>query len=225
MKRNLTVFIILLTTACYSFAQADTVLYQDLSLHTNYKGTGNGYYFLNDKPYTGVAVEYYENGKMHRLMHMEMGMMHGAYYQWHADGQLRMEQHYFRGLRHGKYIYYYKNGALQSMANMFMGMPYDTTKKWFPDSTLQHMEYVALGDSIVRCYDQYYESGIKRLEVRPDHKKQWYETGMLEFEESYKDDKKDGVCIYYNTAGDWYKKTWWEKGKFIKAKTRNKYTP
>lgn len=155
-------------------------------------------------------------------MHMEMGMLHGAYYQWHTDGQLRMEQHYFKGLRHGKYVYYYKNGALQSLAHMYMGNPYDTTKKWYPDSTLQHMEYIALGDSVVRCYDQFYESGIKRLEVRPDHKKQWYETGALEFEEAYADDKKDGLCIYYYSDGQWYKKTWWEKGVMIKSKTRKK---
>jgi antitoxin component YwqK of YwqJK toxin-antitoxin module len=67
-----------------------------------------------EKPFTGVAVEKYENGQNFFEETYKDGKQHGPYTEWHKNGQKWTEVKYKDGKLHGLMTKWYENGQKRS---------------------------------------------------------------------------------------------------------------
>jgi len=64
----------------------------------------------SDKPYSGVAVWYHENGQKRKERTYKNGERDGLWTGWNENGQMREEETYKDGRQDGKWTYWYENG-------------------------------------------------------------------------------------------------------------------
>jgi len=69
-------------------------------------------YFLNDRPYTGLARDTHKNGKPKGEYPFRNGRLHGVVREWWDNGQLSTETHFEQGRRHGLNRYWSRSGQL-----------------------------------------------------------------------------------------------------------------
>ncbi len=69
-------------------------------------------FFLNGKPYTGVARDKHKDGKPKAEYPFKDGRLHGVVKEWWENGQLSTETHFDGGQRHGLNRYWAKSGEL-----------------------------------------------------------------------------------------------------------------
>ena len=69
-------------------------------------------YFLNDKPFTGIARDQHKDGKPKGEYPFLEGKLHGVVREWWENGQLSTETHFENGQRHGLNRYWSKSGEL-----------------------------------------------------------------------------------------------------------------
>ena len=69
-------------------------------------------YYLNDKPFTGVAKEQSKDGKLLKEIPMTDGVCDGVVHEWWDNGQMSVETHFEKGKRHGLNRYWTKEGKL-----------------------------------------------------------------------------------------------------------------
>lgn len=69
-------------------------------------------YFLNDKPFTGLARDLFKNGQPKGEYPFKEGRLHGIIREWWDNGQLSTETHFENGQRHGLNRYWSKSGQL-----------------------------------------------------------------------------------------------------------------
>lgn len=69
-------------------------------------------YFLNDKPYSGLAKDNHKNGKPKGEYPFVNGRLHGVVREWWDNGQLSTETHFEHGKRHGQNRYWSRSGQL-----------------------------------------------------------------------------------------------------------------
>lgn len=81
------------------------VAYKDL-------GWEKDLYTLNGKPFTGVGLDTFKDGKPKSRWEIKDGMLHGVVREWHDNGQLMVETHYADNKRHGLNRYWSKEGQL-----------------------------------------------------------------------------------------------------------------
>ena len=97
----LTVSILALTPGCENKPKEAT--YKELKWKDDV-------YFLNDKPFTGIARDVYANAKPKAEYPMRNGRIHGVVKEWWDNGQLSTETHFEDGKRHGLNRYWNKDG-------------------------------------------------------------------------------------------------------------------
>lgn len=110
MKRFiiLTFTFCLLTTVPCAFSEetkTPTVAYKDLKWNDDV-------YFLDDKPFSGIARDSHKNGKPKAEYPFKEGRLHGLVREWWENGQLSTETHFDMGQRHGRNRYWMQNGQL-----------------------------------------------------------------------------------------------------------------
>lgn len=69
-------------------------------------------YFLQGKPFTGVAKDKHKDGKPKGEYPFQEGRLHGVVKEWWDNGQLSTETHFEKGQRHGLNRYWSKKGQL-----------------------------------------------------------------------------------------------------------------
>jgi antitoxin component YwqK of YwqJK toxin-antitoxin module len=69
-------------------------------------------YFLDGKPYNGLARETHKNGQPKGEYTFKEGRLHGVVKEWWDNGQLSTETHFENGQRHGLNRYWSKKGNL-----------------------------------------------------------------------------------------------------------------
>lgn len=69
-------------------------------------------YFLEGKPYSGVARDKHKNGKLKGEYPFTEGRLHGVVKEWWDNGQLSTETNFDHGQRHGLNRYWTKKGNL-----------------------------------------------------------------------------------------------------------------
>lgn len=67
-------------------------------------------YFLNGKPFSGIARDQHKNGKPKGEYPFKDGRLHGLVREWWDNGQLSTETHFDMGQRHGSNRYWTKDG-------------------------------------------------------------------------------------------------------------------
>ncbi|EOR95875.1 hypothetical protein ADIARSV_0937 [Arcticibacter svalbardensis MN12-7] len=96
---------------CFSYSvdtasiPTDTILMNNEGLNLN-----NGYYYLNDKLFSGFLKDNYENKKMKMLGSYLNGMQHGNTTTYYESGKLRDSRSYKENRSFGKHVGYWENG-------------------------------------------------------------------------------------------------------------------
>ena len=62
------------------------------------------------KPFSGVRIDYYENGKKSGEGHFKNGKEEGLHTEWYKNGQKSGEGHYKDGKEEGLHTEWYKKG-------------------------------------------------------------------------------------------------------------------
>src|SRR5215467_12546606 len=74
---------------------------------------GDGYYYLDDEPFTGVAVSLYKDGSVKSEIEYKQGLKWGLERHWFASSKLEAETEMQRGVVHGKERVWYADGQLK----------------------------------------------------------------------------------------------------------------
>jgi antitoxin component YwqK of YwqJK toxin-antitoxin module len=69
-------------------------------------------YYLNGRPYTGLARDTFKDGKPKGEYPFKEGKLHGLVKEWWENGQLSTETNFENGQRHGLNRYWSKQGHL-----------------------------------------------------------------------------------------------------------------
>ena len=101
-------FIVLLTASAVNAADAPN------AVEVTYKQLKwvDDVYFLDGKPYTGLARDKHKDGKAKGEYPFKEGRLHGVVREWWENGQLSTETNFENGQRHGLNRYWSKTGHL-----------------------------------------------------------------------------------------------------------------
>ncbi|MEN6444861.1 MAG: hypothetical protein ABFC98_02310 [Candidatus Cloacimonas sp.] len=86
-------------------APQNAVLFKDIVLQDSihiYKG----------KPFTGIAIEYYNNGALQRFATFVKGKQNGPMFIWYPDGSPEMSANFIDGYLQGRFLGWYNNGSV-----------------------------------------------------------------------------------------------------------------
>jgi antitoxin component YwqK of YwqJK toxin-antitoxin module len=96
---------------------------------------GDGYYYLDDKPFTGVAFSLHEDGSLESETEYKHGLKWGLERHWFAPDKLESEAHMHRGVVHGRERLWHPNGKPKEEGDYEFGIAL-RRKKWDEDGTL-----------------------------------------------------------------------------------------
>lgn len=72
----------------------------------------NEVWLKDGEPFTGIAFERFENGKLARVLSLFRGLQQGPMYLWYPDGAPQMSATYRQGRLNGRFLGWYRNGGV-----------------------------------------------------------------------------------------------------------------
>jgi antitoxin component YwqK of YwqJK toxin-antitoxin module len=97
---------------------------------------GDGYYYLDEEPFTGVAFTLHEDGSLESETEYKHGLKWGLAREWFAPGKLLSEADLQRGVVHGKERVWHPNGKPKEEGDYEFGITL-RRKKWDEDGNLE----------------------------------------------------------------------------------------
>jgi len=122
-------------------------------------------FYFNDKPYTGKAVKFHENGNKMYEGSMKDGKDHGTATRWYKEGQKRSQTTLNEGRLDGTVTEWYKTGEKKWEGNYQNGEKNGMVTKWH-ESGQKSREEVYMNGTLVSSKD-------------------WSETGELTNESNF----------------------------------------
>ena len=121
-------------------------------------------------PFTGVVVEYYEDGTLKSQTEVSEGKLQGLSEGWHENGQLQVKESFEQGVAHGLRQKWRPDGSKESEGTIQNGQFEGTFRKWHPNGQLaeemQMTQGVAHGEA-----KSWHENGSLKATVTLDHGK------------------------------------------------------
>lgn len=75
--------------------------------------TQEGEVWLKDgKPFTGIAIDRFTDGRLARMLTLRKGLQHGNTYLWYPDGSPQMSATYRKGQLQGRFLGWYQSGGI-----------------------------------------------------------------------------------------------------------------
>ena len=99
-------------------------------------------------PFTGVAVQYYENGLLWQRTTFYNGQPHGPFENYWSNGQLREKYAYSDGKRHGPFESYYEDGQLEEKYAYIDGKRHGPYEQYNSDGKLMKMVTYEYGQRV-----------------------------------------------------------------------------
>jgi len=122
---------------------------------------GDGHYYLDDEPFTGVAFSLDEDGSLESETVYKDGLKWGLERHWFAPDKLESEAHMYRGVVHGKERLWHPNGKPKEEGDYEFGITLKR-KKWDEDGTLVEDFELKETDSNFNLLQQFRETEKKR---------------------------------------------------------------
>jgi tetratricopeptide (TPR) repeat protein len=91
----------------------------------------NGIWALNNEPYSGKYIDYYNSGKIQDEGALLNGILNGEVIVYYKNGNKKIVSHYKEGIRHGTWSDYYPNGKLSNTRNFTEGKTAGYQKNYF----------------------------------------------------------------------------------------------
>ena len=154
----------------------------------------DGILYYNEKPFTGMFYEEYENGK------------------------LEYEDPFIDGVRNGTLKFYYESGKLRTIANYKDGKKNGLYEHYYQNEKVMHKEYYKDGNTD-GLLENYYPNGQIKSKFNYKDGKQnglletYYSNGQIELKVNYKDDNQDGLVEMYYPNGQIKVKQYYKDGK------------
>jgi antitoxin component YwqK of YwqJK toxin-antitoxin module len=196
-------------------------------------------FLFEGKPFSGVCVEYYKNGKKKEETHYKNGEMNGLKTKWYESGNKEEEIRYKDGLIIGLWVEYYENGRKKFEREYGEGAGHIVLcSQWHADGTKAIEECFENGVQISRTiffgeltkeihFENgnivseieiiFYESGEKKSEALYEIGKEgkvreitFYKSGIKKSKKHFKCEIENGLRTEWDEDG---KKTY--EGMFI----------
>ncbi|MBU2652136.1 MAG: hypothetical protein KKA81_14495 [Bacteroidetes bacterium] len=162
--------------------------------------------FFDDRK-EGISTYYYPGGKIHKTIFYQDGLEEGIARVYDTTGNIielitykkgfitdreRINRYDANGHRHGKWKFFYESGALKTEGTYKHGIKHGYFK-----------EYDESGGLISAAKFQEGEKLTNVQELKPlDVKTEYYPSGKVKIQATYKDDKPEGVWREYNEEGE-----------------------
>ena len=188
----------------------------------------NGLQYLrtDEYPYSGYYIQEDENKKIRSLRYFKEGLLDGPIVSWRANGLRFHQGSYVKGKKHGLFefwsdlnvknleqnfndgnlnglsIRWYKNGS-KSSEQIFQNGKILTAIGWKPNGERCPSTRVVNGVGVLVLYDDFgTESNREEFDEKlKSHSVERYANGKIREEGYYKNEKKDGIWIFYRTDG------------------------
>ena len=170
---------------------------------------------------TSVRKEYYDTGRLSKMVHYKGEKYQGDYQLYNSDGilieegtydndfptmkktyypngKLKTESYYQNNEQHGKYASYDERGRLLVEGAYLKGYPDGTWKSYTTDGVLTKEAH----------YDKGREEGAY---------KEYYPSGILSIEGQYARGQREGVWKYYNEQGQVAKEVKYQNGNSVQV--------
>jgi antitoxin component YwqK of YwqJK toxin-antitoxin module len=176
---------------------------------------GLSYEVGKDKPFSGQAIAYNDNGKKQSSTEYKDGKISGKIEGWYPSGNKQVEGQLVNGQKTGVWIAWYENG------NKIRQGAFENSKEegeyiwWFENGKINKKGIYHAGIADGK-WEWYYENGQKkqegilRGETNDGTWKDWYENGKQKMIGAFKNGVKDG---------EW---TWWDENGKITTKKKYK---
>ena len=175
-------------------------------------------YATNDnKPYTGLVFEFYENSQKKLNGRYRNGVKNGKWTWRNMDGGMNSTGTYKNGLMNELWKYYYKNGQINGQGRFIDGDGGNVSKlSGFPRN------------GRVGKWTFYYENGKKKEAltykdgIKVGQWTKWHENGQKMYAETYKDGKNDGLWAAWNKNGQKTSEGTRKDGEYFLSNSWNK---
>jgi antitoxin component YwqK of YwqJK toxin-antitoxin module len=177
--------------------------------------------YFKEKPFTGVGVRKYPNGKKEGEFPFKDGKAHGLLTGWYENGKKHSEATLKDGKRHGLFTQWYENGQKKEEGT-FKDGKLISDKSWDEDGNPlgQEQEGKAppakgvvddseVADEIQKALDELH----RETELYTGTRIGYYEDGSKKSETPYVNDERHGTEIWYNEDGSKKSETPYVKGK------------
>jgi hypothetical protein len=95
-----------------------------------------GLVLLGDRPFSGAALRWHENGSLGERIEYLDGKKHGTYQSWFEDGALAFRGNYAAGRKHGVVETWWNDGVQRSMSHYQFGIAEGTQLEWYASGAL-----------------------------------------------------------------------------------------
>jgi len=134
-------------------------------------------YIVNEeKPFTGIAIDTFENGQKSLEIHYEDGILNGKYTVFYENGQIKFEKNYLNNNIYGITKKYFENGIIES-ENNYDGEGNCYVKEYYSNGVLKSEV------NFVKCADNGF------LGFKDGVMKEYHSNGNLKSEIEYEPDE------------------------------------
>jgi antitoxin component YwqK of YwqJK toxin-antitoxin module/Tfp pilus assembly protein PilF len=176
----------------------------------------------NDKPFTGQAIVYYDNGKKQRSTEYKDGKISGKIEGWYSSGNKQLEGQLVNGQKTGVWTAWYENG------NKIRQGAFENDKEegeyiwWFVNGKINKKGIYHAGVCDGN-WEWYYENGqikqegILRGETNDGNWKEWHENGKQKMFGAFKNGVKDGEWTWWDEKGNITSKKKYKDGQLMEG--------
>jgi len=191
------------------FSESDSEIVDEQSIDVDsddgdyIEKTEKGITYYKGVPYTGILLEYHENGQLLQKSKFIEGKLNGSSEMYYENGQLLGRETYKNGILNGSSEMYYKNGQLLIKGNFVDGKPNDLVEMYQENGQL----------SAIGTYKNGKLNGSSEM---------YYENGQILYKGIYEDGKLNGLSVIYYENGQLQLKGNFKNGELIGS--AEKYT-
>ena len=109
-------------------------------------------------PFTGVIVDYHDNGELWSSINYKDGKREGLYETYYANGQLQVKETYKNDLQHGEFLLFYENGQVWLKGTFKYGLEQGEFLNFHENGQLSVRDYRKYG-KVEGLYEIYYDNG------------------------------------------------------------------
>ncbi|MDG1126993.1 MAG: toxin-antitoxin system YwqK family antitoxin [Hellea sp.] len=167
---------------------------------------GLDYEINSTTPFTGLSLEYHENGQLKEKVNIKDGRANGPSEVYSKEGVLRSKIDWKEGDIVGMMVYF-ENGQLMKNTGHQNMKPQGATEEYYPNGQLKEKMNYKDGE-LVGVVERYYDNG--QLQEKKTYKDgnpigvvvKYYDNGQIQEKSYYKNGKLEGILEKYHPKSD-----------------------
>ena len=169
------------------------------------------------KPFSGWAAEYHDNGQIESLGQYKDGKRHGQEISWYGNGQMRHRGPAVNGHSNGQWTYWHDNGQMQHQGDWVDGQFSGQWTGWYENGNMQYQgEYEGGNWNTFKRNS----AGTRAFVGRVGKWTFWEEDGSKYSINNFVDGKKHGFSAFWldGRASD---PSCWVNGELVERRGRD----